>query len=70
MTEVCLSNREQPELERLCPRNSSLETENTHLGRPMLRPWIIAIFWMYRSRLEKTVEPEILEVKLEILGRG
>ena len=39
MAEVCLSNGEQLELEKLCPRNSSLETVNTHLGRLMWRPW-------------------------------
>ena len=30
--------QQQQELERLCPRNSSLEMVNTHLGRPMWRP--------------------------------
>ena len=33
MAEVCLSNGEQLELERLCPRNLSLEKVNTSGGR-------------------------------------
>ena len=38
IAEVCLIRGQHPELLRLCPRNSTSETANSHLGRPMVRP--------------------------------
>ena len=40
MEEACKFNAEQPELKSWCSRNSSLEAANTHLGWPMVRPWM------------------------------
>ena len=39
MAEVCLSNGKPLELERLCSRNLTSGTANTHLGRLMWRSW-------------------------------
>ena len=37
MAAKCFSMGEQPEVERRLPRNSILETTNSHLGRPIMR---------------------------------